>query len=237
MKKALTVIIICLLLCGCEDYAELNNLSIVTAAGIDKAGDKYEVTLLIANSPKNETTNKEGEAKTTVYQGKAKTIAEAVKIIDTDDPLHFLVDYTKTNGLERYPTQPYGPFAFFSEVQYNETYPGYYGWPTSYRPTSASHRAFVSIYSAGLYTRLYSGIIITGDQISDTKYLYTCFKKSTHQYGLYDAIHGVFYVGFEETRLGYWNDPNYYWNHIESASGNTRFDKEKTFIKICGPVD
>lgn len=86
MKKALTVIIICLLLCGCEDYAELNNLSIVTAAGIDKAGDKYEVTLLIANSPKNETTNKEGEAKTTVYQGKAKTIAEAVKIIDKKTP-------------------------------------------------------------------------------------------------------------------------------------------------------
>ncbi len=163
---------------------------------------------------------------------------QAVKIIDTDDPLHFLVDYTKTYGLQAYPTQPYGPFAFFSEVQYSETYPGYYGWPISYRPTSEEHRAFNASYSAGLYTRLYSGIIFydPGTGIVN-KYLYTCFKKSTHQYGLYDAINHVFYTAFEETRLEYWDDPNYYWSHIESASGNTRFDKEKTFINICGPTD
>ncbi|MBR3199254.1 MAG: Ger(x)C family spore germination protein [Bacilli bacterium] len=85
MKKII-LIFICLILCGCENYAELNKLSIVTAAGIDKKDDKYEITLLIANSPKNETTSKEGEAKTTVYQSTGKSIAEAIKKIDKKTP-------------------------------------------------------------------------------------------------------------------------------------------------------
>ena len=85
-KNFLIIIILCFALCGCADYAELNKLSIVTAIGIDKSEDEYEVTLLIANSPKAETSSKEGEAKTTVYQGKGKSIAEAVKIIDKKTP-------------------------------------------------------------------------------------------------------------------------------------------------------
>ena len=85
-KKIILLIILCFTLCGCEDYAELNKLSIVTAIAIDKVEDKYELTLLIANSPKSETTSKEGEAKTTVYKGKAKSIAEAIKIIDKKTP-------------------------------------------------------------------------------------------------------------------------------------------------------
>ena len=85
MKKLLTLGI-CLILCGCNDYAELNKLSIVTAAGIDKKENKYEVTLLIANSPKDGTTSKEGEAKTTIYQASGKSIAEAIKKIDKKTP-------------------------------------------------------------------------------------------------------------------------------------------------------
>lgn len=85
MKKII-LFIICLTICGCNDYAELNKLSIVTAAAIDKNKNKYEVTLLIANSPKQDTSAKEGEAKTTVYKAKGKTIAEAIKSIDLKTP-------------------------------------------------------------------------------------------------------------------------------------------------------
>lgn len=84
MKKLL--LIICLILCGCTDYAELNNLSIVTAMSIDKDEDNYKLSVLIANSPKAQTTSKEGEAKTTVYEGTGKTIAEAIKVIDKKSP-------------------------------------------------------------------------------------------------------------------------------------------------------
>ncbi len=85
MKK-LILFIITLFLCGCGNYAELNKLSIVTAVGIDKSNDEYELSFLIANAPKAETSSKEGEAKTTVYKGSGKTIPEAAQAIDQISP-------------------------------------------------------------------------------------------------------------------------------------------------------
>ncbi len=85
MKKLIliiTTLIISVTLTGCGGYEELNNLSIVTAVAFDKADDEYELSFLIANSPKAQTSAKEGEAKTTVYTGKGKTIAEASKDIE-----------------------------------------------------------------------------------------------------------------------------------------------------------
>ena len=85
MKKLaliLTILIITITLTGCAGYEELNNLSIVTAVAFDKTDDEYELSFLIANSPKAQTSAKEGEAKTTVYTGKGKTIAEASKDIE-----------------------------------------------------------------------------------------------------------------------------------------------------------
>lgn len=85
MKKFTIIIItfiITITLTGCGGYEELNNLSIVTAVAFDKTDDVYELSFLIANSPKAQTSAKEGEAKTTVYTGKGKTIAEASKDIE-----------------------------------------------------------------------------------------------------------------------------------------------------------
>ena len=85
MKKLIliiTTLIISVTLTGCGGYEELNNLSIVTAVAFDKTDDGYELSFLIANSPKAQTSSKEGEAKTTVYTGKGKTIAEASKDIE-----------------------------------------------------------------------------------------------------------------------------------------------------------
>ena len=78
MKK-IFLLILSLLLCGCGNYSELNKLSIVTAVALDKNDDKYEVSFLIANSPKAQTSSKEGEAKTTVYSGTGKTIPDAAQ--------------------------------------------------------------------------------------------------------------------------------------------------------------
>ena len=84
MKKLtliISFIILSISLTGCG-YEELNNLSIVTAVAFDKNEDNYELSFLIANAPKAQTSAKEGEAKTTVYTGKGKTIAEASKDIE-----------------------------------------------------------------------------------------------------------------------------------------------------------
>ena len=74
--------IITFILTGCSGYEELNNLSIVTAVAFDKEDNNYVLSFLIANSPKAQTSSKEGEAKTTVYESKGKTIAEASKSIE-----------------------------------------------------------------------------------------------------------------------------------------------------------
>ena len=49
MKKLLIIPLI-LLLTGCWNYYELNNLAICTGIAIDKIEDKYEVTYLISNA-------------------------------------------------------------------------------------------------------------------------------------------------------------------------------------------
>lgn len=85
MKKTLLILIAFIFtisLTGCGGYEELNNLSIVTAVAFDKQDDNYELSFLIANSPKAQTSSKEGEAKTTVYSSQGKTIAEAAKTIE-----------------------------------------------------------------------------------------------------------------------------------------------------------
>lgn len=82
MFKLLILIPFILLMCGCWNYTELNNMSIVTGLSIDKDSDEYKIGLLIANSKKSESSTKEGEAQTIVYSGKGKTISEALKDID-----------------------------------------------------------------------------------------------------------------------------------------------------------
>lgn len=82
MKKIILILLITITLTGCAGYKELNNLSIVTAVAFDKKEDNYELSFLIANSPKAQTSSKEGEAKTTVYSSEGKTIAEAAKKIE-----------------------------------------------------------------------------------------------------------------------------------------------------------
>ncbi len=87
MKNKLFIIIALLfLLCGCGNYRELNNMAIVTGIGIDKIKDNYELSVLIANSPKTQTSNKEGEAQTTVYSAKGKTIAKAAEHLAYKSP-------------------------------------------------------------------------------------------------------------------------------------------------------
>lgn len=88
MKNKIILLFVCLLMvCGCSNYRELDDLAIITAIAIDKADDEnYELSFLIANSPKAQTSSKEGEAKTTVFSGKGKTLTEAANSVDSKSP-------------------------------------------------------------------------------------------------------------------------------------------------------
>lgn len=90
MRKIKLLIIIILLFStsGCWNYYELNEIAICTGMAIDKTDDGYEVTYLISNAPKQETSYKEGQAGVTAYSGKGKTLVAANQDIALKMPMH-----------------------------------------------------------------------------------------------------------------------------------------------------
>lgn len=87
MKKRLIIILLLpILLTGCWNYSELNEIAIATGISIDWEDDKYKVTALISNAQKTEGNSKEGEAQITVFEGTGKTMTEALKNIELKLP-------------------------------------------------------------------------------------------------------------------------------------------------------
>lgn len=96
MKKKIKIIVVifCILLTsGCWDYKELNTLIIATSMGIDKEGDNYKVSLLIANSKKEQVSSMEGEAQTVVLTGVGKTITDAMRDIESLSPKKIYISH------------------------------------------------------------------------------------------------------------------------------------------------
>ena len=85
-KKIFLLIIISFFMTGCWNYNELNSLAITTSMAVDKSGNDYEVSILIANSRNKQSTTEEGQSQTVVYSAKGKTLSEALKNIDLENP-------------------------------------------------------------------------------------------------------------------------------------------------------
>lgn len=92
MKKIILMIIPLLLLTGCWNYNELNNIAIATGIAIDKIDNQYEITYLISNAKKTEVSAKEGEPGITTYSGIGDTIQEAMNDVKLKMP------FTPYNG-------------------------------------------------------------------------------------------------------------------------------------------
>lgn len=71
MKKLL-IIIFCLLISGCNNYRELNNIAVVSALGIDYKDNMYNVSVLVKDNAKND------ENKTSIYTYEGKSLDEAI---------------------------------------------------------------------------------------------------------------------------------------------------------------
>lgn len=85
-NKLIILLLVFFLLTGCGNYRELNEIAIITGIGIDKTNNEYEVSMLIANAGKSETSSKEGESQQAIYTGQGKTIVGAVKEIERKIP-------------------------------------------------------------------------------------------------------------------------------------------------------
>lgn len=87
MKKIILSLILLLTLSGCWNYNELNEFSIVSGVAIDKSGDEYEMSVLISNSPKsNSSDSNSSESQVVVYSGKGQSIFSALKQIGLISP-------------------------------------------------------------------------------------------------------------------------------------------------------
>lgn len=84
--KLLIFLFIPLLLTGCGNYRELNDLAITTGIAFDIKNNTYIVSYMIANSNKSETNDKSSEAKITVYEGKGNTISSAYMDLNSKNP-------------------------------------------------------------------------------------------------------------------------------------------------------
>lgn len=84
--KIIIITIICFILTGCYDYNELNELAIANGISIDLKDDKYLVSILISNSHKNNSSNEENQATTSLFQGEGKTLDEAITNLELTLP-------------------------------------------------------------------------------------------------------------------------------------------------------
>ena len=76
MKRILIIVLSLLVLTGCYDYVELNELSIITMITIDKSDNKYNISFEILNDEKeNEDKSK---MKSTIVTGSGNSIAQAI---------------------------------------------------------------------------------------------------------------------------------------------------------------
>lgn len=90
--KILIVVLFLLVVTGCYNYRELNELSIVSAIGIDKdKNDNIKVTIQVINSKKESSDSSQSNTNATfiTYESSAKTIQEALRKVVLSSPKRF----------------------------------------------------------------------------------------------------------------------------------------------------
>lgn len=94
MKKLIILVILLFGVCGCWNYKELDDYSIITGIAIDKDEDKYEVSVLISNASKSSGESPDSsESKSVVYSGKGTSIFKALKDLALISPKELYLDH------------------------------------------------------------------------------------------------------------------------------------------------
>ena len=81
MKKIIILILPLLLLTGCYNYRELNELAIATAVEVDKINDEFHLLVQVANPKNQNDASSANQPQFVTYQGQGKTIQEAFRNI------------------------------------------------------------------------------------------------------------------------------------------------------------
>ena len=86
--KYIVLLIIPLLLSGCYNYQELNDLAITTAMSIDYDEEKenFKVIVQVINPVKEQDAKSSNETSFINYESEAKSLREAVRLVILDSP-------------------------------------------------------------------------------------------------------------------------------------------------------
>ena len=86
MKKILLCIPLLLLLTGCFNYREINDLAIVSGVSITKDGENIVLTTEVINPQKEQDTSSGEEPKYIIYTAKGKSVQEAIREMIKESP-------------------------------------------------------------------------------------------------------------------------------------------------------
>lgn len=81
MKKIIILILPLLLLTGCYNYRELNDLAIATAIEIDKVDDEFKLLVQVANPKNQNDVSSSNQPKFVTFEATGKTLQEAFRNI------------------------------------------------------------------------------------------------------------------------------------------------------------
>ena len=94
MKKIFILFLLIFCVCGCWNYKELDDYSIITGIAIDKDEEEYEVSVLISNASKSSSDNPDSSgSQGVVYSGKGNSIFKALKDISLISPKELYLDH------------------------------------------------------------------------------------------------------------------------------------------------
>ena len=86
MKKFYLLIPVILILTGCYNYRELNDLAIISGVAVSKNNDTYNITVEVVNPKKEQDTSSGKEPDYVIYEGIGKSMQEAFRTIVKESP-------------------------------------------------------------------------------------------------------------------------------------------------------
>ena len=85
MKRILEILIICILITGCN-YKELNDIAVVTAISVDKDDNGYKTVVQVINPTKEQDSTSSNEPDFITYTSTGKTLQESFRKVMLESP-------------------------------------------------------------------------------------------------------------------------------------------------------
>ena len=91
MKNKIILFLFCIVITGCYNYNELNEIAIISGLGIDLVNGKYHISAMISNGESLD--SKENNEQTTLITWTGKTYSEAIEDVERKSPRELYIGH------------------------------------------------------------------------------------------------------------------------------------------------